>query len=195
MKIVEIEKGILYSVQYDGEKWDEYNRIFEEYTDYTTTLEFFNEHYLKINDYYVNATGIPREEKEEYARKVVEEAINLEERFENLIDNTADGHTPDFHEEFQWLEGTKQNPLCGLKWGKIDSASMLRIYAVEVETNCLIIVFGGIKIRHQLSECPLLDNALRKVNNLTAYLEANNAITISGLEELVNERDEESKDK
>lgn len=136
-----------------------------------------------------------REKREEYAQKLVKEAIELEEKFEDLIDNTIDGKTPDLHEKFQWLEGTKQNPLCGLKWGKIDSASMLRIYAVEVEANCLIIVYGGIKVRHCLSECPLLDSAVTKVNNLIAYLEDNNAITISGLEELVDDGNNESEDK
>lgn len=190
MKIVEIEKGILYSVQYDGQEWDEYNRIFETYTDYSSTLEFFNEHHLQINDFYEKATGIPRKEKEAYANKIVEEAIALEEKFESLTDNSISGNKPDFHEEFQWLEGTKQNPLCGLKWGKIDSSSMLRIYAVEVEINCLIIVFGGIKVKHKLSECPLLDEAVRKVNRVISYLEANNVITISGLGDFIENGNE-----
>lgn len=189
MKIVQIEKGILYSVHYDDEEWDEYNRIFEQYTDFAYVSRFFNEHYLQINNYYVKVTGIPREEREAYANKIVQETLDLEERFDNLIDNSIDGKLPDFHKEFKWLEGTEVSPVTGLKWGKIDSKSMMRIYAVEVECNCLIIVYGGIKIAHKLSECPLLDTAVDKVKNMIHFLKANNAITISGLEDLIIRKD------
>ncbi|MBD5292291.1 MAG: hypothetical protein HDS23_03440 [Bacteroides sp.] len=188
MKIIEIEPGILYSVWYDHEIYDEYNRIFESYSDFTYTLDFFNKYNLRINDFYVSATGIPRTDPEGYAEKVVTECLELEERFENLVDNVKDGLTPDFHEEFQWLEGTPGFPLTGLKWGKIDSASMLRIYAVEVESNCLIIVYGGIKISHKLSECPMLETAVRKVQDLIFYLRQNDATTISDFKDLINKK-------
>lgn len=191
MKIIEIEPGILYSVKNDDEIYDEYNRIFESYSDFSYTLDFFHKYGLKINDYYVNATGIPRTEPEAYAEKVVMEALDLEERFENLVDNVKEGLTPDFHREFQWLEGTSGYPLTGLKWGKIDSASMLRIYAVEVETNCLIIVYGGIKITHKLSDCPLLATAVMRVKELIFYLKQNNVTSISEFKDLINENDNE----
>ncbi len=191
MKIIQIEKGILYSVHYDDEEWDEYNRIFEQYTDFPYVLEFFNEHYLRINNYYVSATGIPRERQEEYANKIVQETLELEERFENLTDNSIEGKLPDFHKEFKWLEGTELSPLTGLKWGKIDSTSMMRIYAVEVEENCLVIVYGGIKTSHKLSECPLLDTAVDKVRNVIHFLKANNAVTISGLDNLIKKKQDE----
>ena len=187
MKIWEIIPDILYSVQYDNQEDDEYNRIFEELQDFQTVLSFFNEHNLKINNYYEEATGIPRTDKEAYANKIVQEALNLEDRFESLIENVERGLTPDFHSEFKWLEGTMLQPLAGLKWGAIDSSSMIRIYAAEIESNCIIIVYGGIKIRHQLSESPLLEDAKRKVDNLISYLMKNNILTREDLK-LIAER-------
>lgn len=103
MKIWEIIPDILYSVQYDNQEDDEYNRIFEELQDFQTVLSFFNSHNLKINDYYEEATGIPRTDKGAYANKIVQEALNLEDRFESLIENVESGTTPDFHSEFKWL--------------------------------------------------------------------------------------------
>lgn len=78
-------------------------------------------------------------------------------------------------------------PIAGLKWGAIDSSSMIRIYAAEIESNCIIIVYGGIKIRHQLSESPLLEDAKRKVDNLISYLMKNNILTREDLK-LIAER-------
>ncbi|MDE6669559.1 MAG: hypothetical protein K2K26_07735 [Muribaculaceae bacterium] len=177
MVIWEIIPDILYSVQYDNQEDDEYNRIFEQLQDFQTVLSFFNEHNLKINDYYEKAIGIPRTDKEAYANKIVQEAIELESRLDALLDNVENGTTPDLHSEFKWLEGTKLQPITGLKWGKIDSSSMIRIYAAEVESNCIIIVYGGIKIQYQLSDSPLLEDAKSKVDNLISYLLSKSILT------------------
>ena len=177
MVIWEIIPDLLYSVQYDNQEDDEYNRIFEELQDFQTVLSFFNEHNLKINDYYEKAIGIPRSDKEGYANKIVQEALALEDRLETLIENVENGNLPDFHSDFKWLEGTQLQPITGLKWGEIDSSSMIRIYAAEIEHNCIIIVYGGIKIRHQLSDSPLLEGAKRKVDDLISYLTTEGILT------------------
>lgn len=145
--------------------------------DFQTVLSFFNEHNLKINDYYEKATGIPRSDKEAYANKIVQEALALEDRLEKLIENVENGNLPDFQSDFKWLEGTQLQPITGLKWGEIDSSSMIRIYVAEIEHNCIIIVYGGIKIRHQLSDSSLLEGAKRKVDDLISYLTTEGILT------------------
>lgn len=49
--------------------------------------------------------------------------------------------------------------------------SMLRIYAIEVDRQCIVIFYGAIKIRHSLKDCPVLkDNVLSKARQTVDFL-------------------------
>ncbi len=174
MDIVEIEKNYLYAVKYDDQEFDEYNRIFEDFTNLELVNEFFEHNKYKIGQYYVNELGYNRNETEAFSQYVINEAIELEEHFENLIDNTIEGNIPDLHGHFTILEGFENEDIPALKSYGLNRPSMLRVYAIEVDSNCLIIFYSGIKIEHSLSECPVLkDNVISKARLVLDFLKAN----------------------
>lgn len=88
MKIVVIEKNYLYAVKYDGNDTDEYNRIFDYLTDFEQVLDFFETYKWQINDYYVKQLDLPATETQAYATRLVQDALELEEKFEELIDDS-----------------------------------------------------------------------------------------------------------
>lgn len=183
MKIIEWSKGVFYAVRYDGEVKDEYTRVF----DYLTTTEdvkkFFYKYSSGISDYYVKNTGIPREEPDEYAIRVVTEGRILDNYFQDLIDNTELSRRPDLDDCFQCLEGYEFYELKGMKGYGSYSPSMVRIYAVKIDTNCYLMVYGGIKIEHSLSKCPELNQTTTKLNKVIEYLKQNSIFDRTGIEE------------
>ena len=178
MEIVIIERNCLYAVKYPEEEHDEYNRIFEDYGDINKVEEFFELYKWEIGQYYVTELGWSRDETEAYTQKVIEEAEALEDRFEDLIDNTIDGIPPGLGSHFVILEGFEDKPMPAMKSYGVGNPSLLRVYAIEVSHNCLIIFYSGIKIAHKISECPVLkDNVISKAHRIIAFLEEHGLTT------------------
>lgn len=48
ISILTIQEDCLYAVKYENERFDEYNRIFEDYTNLSKVLHFFEENRWKI---------------------------------------------------------------------------------------------------------------------------------------------------
>lgn len=185
MEIVVIEKGFLYAVKYLNAEFDEYNRIFEEFGDLEKVTEFFNLYKWEIDQYYVRELCLNRDEVEAYSQRVVEEAVELEETFENLIDNSIEGKSPALSSHFAILEGFEKERMPAMKSYGLKRPSLLRVYALEIARNCLIIFYSGIKIRKAISDCPVLkDNVLQKARALISFLHENEVLTKKDIDDL-----------
>lgn len=185
MELIEIESGCLYAIRYEGEKFDEYNRIFEQFSNLDYVLDFFETYKDNIGQYYVDELGLDREETEAFAQYVVDETIDLEEYIEQLIDNTLDHDLPDLKGHFKLLEGFEAEKMPALKSYGLQRPSLLRIYAIEVDRQCLVIFYGGIKIRHSISECPVLkDNVIQKARQTIEFLKSIGVLTAEDLANL-----------
>lgn len=183
MEIVVIEPKCLYAIKYKDEEFDEYNRIFEDYENLNKVLKFFELNKCNIGQFYVKELGLSIDETEAYAKIVIEEAIALEEIFEELIDNTVDGISPCIGSRFSILEGYEKPPLRALKSYGTNDPSMLRIYAIEISFNQLIIFYSGIKITHKISECPILrDNVIQRARKVIEFLKSKGIIDEESLD-------------
>lgn len=177
--------SICHAVKYENEKFDEYNRIFEDYTDLSKVLHFFEENRWKIGEYYVRELGLSRDEVEAYAQPVIDDAVELEEYFEMLIDNTVEGNTPDLYGHFKMLEGFEGKDMPAMKSYGLNRPSMLRVYAIEMDRRSLIVFYSGIKIEHRLRDCPeLKDNVLKKAHQVIDFLKDNGVLTVDDLVDL-----------
>lgn len=145
MNLVEIENDYLYAVKYDNEIFDEYNRIFEDFKNFDLVNDFFEKYKYQIGQFYVNSIGFNRNETEAYTQYVVDETIELEEYFESLIDNSVSGSAPDLKGHFKILEGFENEDLPALKSYGLNRPSMLRVYAIEIDENCLLIFIAVLK--------------------------------------------------
>ena len=144
MEIVEIYKDWLYSINFDEEDLNEYQRVFREWHDLDYLVRFFSENKDNVNsDFWKNA-GLDPDNPEKSAERVIDEANSLETYIREIVDNCSSGTKPDFDEYFHFLGG-KYKCLWSLEPVKsygTDTPSLLRFYAIKMDTNCYLIVYG-----------------------------------------------------
>ena len=159
MDIVEIIPNRIYSIKYDDEDAAEYYRLFnEEWTDVESLLEFFQSHPEFTENKYWGFLG---NDPEIAAARVLEDA------------NMLEPHQPDLETYFKPLNGKygydiEHIPVKG--YGVLES-TFLRLYAIRLEANCYLIVYGGIKLNSSIQNSPgLQENVFRKIDKVKQYL-------------------------
>ena len=170
MKIEEIYPPYLYAVQYDGESRNEFRRLFQEWNDKEFLLSFFREYIDYLDkDIWAYLENNP----EKAAFSVAFDANRLEHFLEELADNAAKGIDPDFDNYFQPLDGKylysmEKIPVKG--YGR-NNHTFIRLYAIKIERNCYLIVYGGLKLAKTIQESPVLkDFVFAKIDWVLQYL-------------------------
>lgn len=157
MDIVTIYEGHLYSIQYDEKDENEFDRLFDEWNDVEAVLQFMVQHKAFLK----NKIWSRVVELEDAARQVLNEAEYLENRFDELNENTIKGKIPDFDSHFKYLDGPvyysewKQTPMKSYGNGR---PSFLRIYAIKLEPNVYVVTGGGIKLADSIQNSPDLQD-------------------------------------
>lgn len=176
MKLISIHKGYLYSVKFEGEESDEFNRVIEEVTDVSAVLDF-----LKANeDMFDSYFGRYFRTKEEAAERIAEEADDMESYLDYLESNARNKKKPDYDNFFQYLNGMYK---CDIKYipmkayGVNYRMSFIRLYAIKLQPNVYVVVDGGIKLGRTIQESPgLKETVLNKIRIAKEYLQANGII-------------------
>lgn len=171
MDIVQIIPNRIYSIRYDGEERAEYYRLFnKEWTDVDFLMDFFQSH----PEFTENAFwGFLGNDPEIASARVIRDANLLETHLKELANNSDNGTTPDLEHYFEPLEGKyfyelDMTPMKG--YGTLE-ASFLRLYAIRVEHNCFLIVYGGIKLNDKIQNSPVLkENVFRKIDSVRQFL-------------------------
>lgn len=101
MKITTIYEGHLYSVCYEGEEENEFDRLLYLWNDVQYLTDFFEENKALLS----NAVWTRVSRPEAAAMQVIDEAGELEDLFEELEENTENGRKPDFDSQFRYLGG------------------------------------------------------------------------------------------
>ena len=176
MEIVEIYKDWLYSITFDEEDLTEYHRVFREWHDLDYLVRFFSEHKDFVNTDFWTKAGLNPENPELSAERVIDEADNLEVYIRQIVENCSNDTRPDFDEYFHFLGG-KYKCLWSLEPVKsygTDSPSLLRLYAIKLDNNCYLIVYGGIKLGDTIQNSPVLrDKVFSKIDSVLSFLRAN----------------------
>lgn len=175
MEIIEIYPPFLYSIKYDEMDDNEYDRLFSQWNDVNYVISFMNEHKtLLSNDVWVDVR-----EPEDAAKQVLEEAEDLEELIDELCKNTDLGETPDLESHFRYLEG-KYNYVVEYKPVKsygVNKPSLLRMYAIRLESNCYVVTGGGIKLSDTIQNSPdLKDHVFKNIDSVRAWLKENGIV-------------------
>lgn len=171
MYIVEIIQDRIYSIKYDEEDSTEYYRLFnKEWTDVDSLMEFFQSHpEFTENDFW----GFLGNDPEKAAARVLKDANRLELHLKELAENSDNGEQPDLETYFKPLNGKygydiKHIPAKG--YGVLES-TFLRLYAIRLEANCYLIVYGGIKLNSSIQNSPgLQENVFKKIDKVKQYL-------------------------
>ena len=176
MEIVEIYKDWLYSINFDEEDLNEYHRVFREWHDLDYLVRFFSENKDSVNSDFWRNAGLDPDNPEKSAERVIDEADRLETYIREIVDNCSNGTKPDFDEYFHFLGG-KYKCLWSLEPVKsygTDAPSLLRFYAIKMDPNCYLIVYGGIKLGDTIQNSPVLkDKVFNKIDSVLNFLKAN----------------------
>ncbi len=169
MVIDSIFPPYIYSIHYDAEEDNEYDRLFDAWNDpeYVTGFMCDNQDYLQSD------TWIQIQNPEDAAKQVMSEAEELENQFEALADNSDNGTKPDFDSLFHYLEGKYKYELeiAAMKSYGPYRPSLLRMYAIRMKPNCYLITGGGIKLAKKIQDSPeLKDHALQNIDRVKDYL-------------------------
>ncbi len=170
MEIIEVIPPYLYSVKYDEESLDEYHRIFRDWSDVNLLVDFF-----RLNADYLNQPFWRDcfSEAEDAAKDVIVDANALERYIKQLADNVRNGDKPDFETYFHPLEGKyiyewRLIPMKGYGMGK---PTFIRLYAIRMEENCYLLVYGGLKLGDKIQNSPgLKDEVFKRIDRTFAFM-------------------------
>ena len=172
VEIVAIYPQYIYSIQYEEQNENEFDRLFALWND----VDYVNQFLVNNQKYLSLPTWQQIQEPEDAARQVLAEAANLEELFEDLYQNVLHGRKPDFDRHFSFWEGKYKY---SLQWPPMKSygtyrPSLLRIYAVKMEKNLYLITGGGIKLADTIQNSPdLKDHVLQNIDKVRTFLREN----------------------
>lgn len=172
MEIEKIYPPYIYSIKYDGEEANEFERLFEYWRDLDKVAGFFEEN----RDYLQSEIWSAVREPEAAAWQVSEEADDLERLFGELFDNAESNVEPDFDSHFKFLNG-KYNieyEYVPMKSYGTGSPSLIRMYAIKMGENRYIITGGGIKLCKTIQESPYLKGrVIQDIDKVRAWLKRN----------------------
>jgi len=176
VEIVEIFKGHLYSVRYDGQEDDEYTKAFDLWHDLDYLLSFFKKYADYMDADIWKRAGLSSGNPYKSAERVISEADDLEKYMNELILNTNKNREPDLNSLFKHLDG-KYKFLTELvpqkSYGRF-TPSLIRFYAIKLESNCFLIVYGGIKVGSKIQNSPILDKkVIPLIDNVLSFLQSN----------------------
>ena len=174
MEIEEIYKPYIYSIKYDDQEYCEFDRLFDAWNDMTEVVDFMRSHQEYLNNPIWGQTYTP----ESAARKVRDEANELDDLFYRLSENTSDGEQPDYDSHFKYLDGKYQVyeyiPMKSYGTGK---PSFLRMYAIKLKNNLYVITGGGIKLADTIQNSPdLQKHVLQNIDKVRTWLIQNGII-------------------
>lgn len=184
MEVIEIYPDNLFAVKFDNKDQDEYAAAFTLWQDLDYLVKFFDDNKDLVNtEFWKNA--LPSLESEDLAKSIVDESFDLLEYIKDIVTNTSGGVTPDFDSFFQELGGKKYNHLREYVPQKSYGTAvptMLRLYAIRLDSNCYIVVHGGIKLTQKIQDTPQLNKELfPKIDNVLQFFKANGIIDAEDL--------------
>ncbi len=176
MEIREIYQDCLYSIKFDETDTDEYSRVLALWKDLDYLVDFFKVNAKEVDKPFWREVGLNPKTPIASAERVASEAIALAAHIHALARNAKDDNIPDFEDFFHPLGG-KYSYVRELEPHKSYGTfkpSLLRLYAIRLDRNIYLIVFGGIKLGSTIQNSPgLKEQVFKRIDNVISFLKAN----------------------
>lgn len=169
MVIESIFPPYIFSIRYDEKAESEYDCLFNLWNDSEYVIQFL----YANRDFLLSDVWARINTPEAAAKQVYQEAVELENLFEELAENSADKKKPDFDSLFRFLEGKYRYELevPPMKSYGTQRPSLLRIYAIKLGQNCYLITGGGIKLADTIQNSPgLKDHVIQNIDKVRDFL-------------------------
>lgn len=182
LEIIAIYPPYIYSVQYDDVEENEFDRLFQQWND----LEYVTQFFETFQDYLKSPFWQKTPEPEDATLQVLQEAADLEDLFKELYNNTKNSIVgKDFDSHFYYLDGKYQfeKERFPMKSYGTNRPSLLRIYAIKMNTNTYLITGGGIKLADTIQNSPdLKKHVLNNIDKVRQFLKANGIMDSDDME-------------
>lgn len=173
MEIYKIYEPYLYSIKYDDQELNEYDRLLDLWSDVSYVFSFLNDNKeLLQHPVWHNYSAL-----QTATQRVLDEALLLERRVIAAAQNADNNTLPDFDSLFKYLNGEFAELAVHVPmkaYGSQQSPSFLRMYAIKFEPNCYLVTGGGIKLAGKISDSPDLRNhVIQNINKVRNFLNDN----------------------
>lgn len=192
MDLFSIFASELYSIRYDDEVENEFDRLFKLWNNVEFVSEFVHRNAFLLRDKFWN--GYSENDVVELVRK---ESSNFQVGLLKLHTNTMHGEYPGFDNKFEPIcpddRGGKyelvESEIHGSDRKRVPYRTVLRLYAVKVDVNVFVIGGGGIKLTKAYQDTPGLSEEVAKLKRLKQYLIDNGIFDQENLKQI--EEDEQ----
>jgi hypothetical protein len=165
--IFAIIKNSLIAVKYIENENDEFERIFDNWTDVEYLSDFFNEHIKDLQSGFYGEVGV-----EQAIEKTIQEAEELEE---TILEISESGKTNDYETLQTLFKPLRKNEYIlkdhqQTKAYGSEHKSWLRIYAIRIAKNTYVITGGAIKLTKTMNDRDHLKEELKNLDIVKEYL-------------------------
>lgn len=163
----------LYSIQYQGQKVDEFERLLDTWNDADYLFE-----YLKTNLKYLQVPYFEGITIEDARVKIQEEAFELEHLLREYCKRKFDKSAKNLQMLFLPLDG-REYRILPKQANKLRVTSsnfrkpLLRIYAIRISVTTFVITGGAIKLSHRMKDHEDTRIELQKLQQVKSFLNAN----------------------
>lgn len=176
MEIVSIFAGRLYAFQYDGESQDEFNRLFDQWTDLIYLEDFFEHNKSDIFGPYWKYQSV-----EEAVIHTVDYADGLRNRFQMMVEADSRQRSEGLDLIFTPLS-EKSLRVMELRPSK-SKKSWLRFYALRIDSDVYVITGGAIKLTQKMQDRPHTEKELGKLARCRDWLLQKGIVDLEGVVE------------
>lgn len=166
----------LYTIRYDGEELDEFERLFDLWTD----AEYVRE-YLRSNQQYLKSDYFKDLFLDEIETEILDEAEELERLLERHATDNDIGNLQMLFKPLNNISYVIPPPLEKTKARIRDRnkfrKGILRIYALRLGKNTFVVTGGAIKLVREMKDHHDTHKELDKLEKVKAFLKENNLYT------------------
>ena len=165
-----IVNNSLYSMKYDENEQDEFQRIFNEWNDIEFLESFFEENKNDLFSGFYENISIT-----DAIFRTIEESERLEKSIKKIAEKGKQDNCENLQTLFKPLNNKDEYPVPLLQKNKTygsNNKSWLRIYAIRLEPNLFVVTGGAIKLTKTMNEREHLIKELEKIEQVKKYFVA-----------------------
>lgn len=167
----------LYAIRYADQELSAYRRLFEDWTDPSPLINFFEDNLYELQNGFWGNISIG-----DAVSQTIEDAYN----FREALLSCSKGGIGQLQHIFQPLYNHEYRLTTLQKSKGKFRRSWLRIYAIRLDNNCFIITGGAIKLTFNM-EPAYLQEELKKLSRVKAFLQENSITAMEHLKFYKNE--------
>ncbi|MCD6090056.1 MAG: hypothetical protein J7J72_01020 [Bacteroidales bacterium] len=158
----------LYAIKYKDKEYNEFSRLFEDWSDIEFLESFFEEHKQDLQSGFYKNISI-----EDAVEQTLIEADGLEQLIKKIAVKGKSDDYQNLQTLFKPLNNRDEYPIPDYQKTKVYGSarnSWLRMYAIRIESNTFVITGGAIKLTRTMNERTHLLEELEKLKSVKQAL-------------------------